>query len=99
MAVKSQPLFSLVSYNCHGINQGSPMLSQLCNVTEFNADIICLQELWLTPSNIHRIESFNQGYSFYGRSGMEDSVSCGVLKGRPFGGVGILVKKRSVSSY
>jgi len=48
--------------------------------------------MWLTPANSYKIETFSDGYTFHGKSGMETAVALFVLKGRPFGGVGILLK-------
>jgi exonuclease III len=75
----------------HGYNQGISMLQSLCDHKDLNIDCILIQEHWLTPNNLGKIKSFNN-YSFYGISAMEKAVSISVLKGRPYGGVGILIK-------
>ena len=45
------------------------------------------QELWLQERHLCQLQSL--GTSFIARSGMEDAISTGVLRGRPFGGVSI----------
>ena len=45
------------------------------------------QETWLTEKQIPQMQEL--GVQFFARSGMEQAVSAGVLKGRPFGGVSI----------
>ena len=43
------------------------------------------QELWLTEKQISGLSSL--GTQFIGRSGMEEAISSGILRGRPFGGI------------
>ena len=45
------------------------------------------QELWLTEKQLPLLHQLNA--QFIARSGMEEAVSSGVLRGRPFGGVSI----------
>ena len=45
------------------------------------------QELWLTEKQLTQLHQL--GTSFVARSGMEEAVSAGVMRGRPFGGVSI----------
>ena len=87
---------SIVTYNCHGFNQGKILLNSFCshNSSCESVDCIFLQELWLTPDNMHKIENFSEDYLFYGVSAMESTISSGVLVGRPYGGVGILIKSK-----
>ena len=84
--------YSFVSYNMHGFNQGIPLLKSMCDRNELNVDCIFIQEHWLTPSNLHRFDCFSDSYMFYGKSAMEKIVSASVLRGRPFGGVGFLLR-------
>src|SRR6478609_8651081 len=84
--------FSVATYNCHGFNQGASLLNELCDKNKFSLDCICLQELWLTPTNLSQIRHFNKAYTFYGMSAMEKQLSIGVLRGRAHGGVGVLLK-------
>lgn len=77
-----------LSYNLHGFNQGSSLLNNTCN----EVDCILIQEHWLTPANLGKIANFSKNFFFYGKSAMEVAVANSVLKGRPYGGVGILLK-------
>ena len=45
------------------------------------------QELWLADKQLHYLSSL--GVQYVARSGMEDAVSSGILRGRLFGGVSI----------
>ena len=80
---------TLVSYNMHGFNQGKPMLSELC----LNSDIICVQEHWLLPSNLNCFNEFNSHFIGFSSSAMDSVAGRGILRGRPFGGVGVLVNR------
>ena len=82
---------SLVTYNMHGFNQGVHTVRDLIN--DCKPDIFALQEHWLTPSNMYKFDDNFPGYVCAGISAMADVLKTGVLKGRPFGGVAILVNK------
>ena len=45
------------------------------------------QELWLSEQQLSSMSSI--GTQFVARSSMEDAISTGILRGRPFGGVSI----------
>ena len=45
------------------------------------------QELWLTEQQLPQLHQLEA--QFIARSGMEEAVSSGVMRGRPFGGVSI----------
>jgi len=81
------------SYNMHGFNQGKVFLNDLCNF----CDIIMLQEHWLLPHDLARINNFCNNFIGLSSSAMDHAISCGVLRGRPHGGIGILVNKRLAS--
>ena len=83
---------TIVSYNMHGFNQGSPTVRDLSLSIE--PDIFLLQEHWLTPTNLSKLEENFPQYLCIGTSAMRSSVESGVLYGRPFGGVCILVSKK-----
>ena len=87
--VNSLECLNLVSYNLHGFNQGCNMVRDLsfrCDVS-----IFLLQEHWLTPDNLCKFDSYFPQFMCVGSSAMQDVVSSGVLRGRPFGGVMTLV--------
>ena len=88
---------SFVSYNMHGFNQGQNLLSSFCNEPDANIDFILLQETWLTPTNLVKLANFDDNYTFIGVSAMEQAVSQSILTGRPWGGVGLLMKSNLLS--
>jgi len=72
------------------------MLKDMCDSLVQNIICIFIQENWLTNENLHKLNIFN-GYTFYGCSAMNEVVYKSVLQGRPFGGVGILIKSNLCS--
>ena len=89
MASSNQYLLRLCSLNLHGFNNSSVYLHDLCS---FN-DIICVQEHWLMSSQLHKFNKIHDDFTFYGCSAMDSVYSKGILRGRPFGGVGFLYRK------
>ena len=79
----------------HGYNQGALQLQELCDTLQF--DLIMLNEIWLVPVLMYKIHNFHNSYTYYGKSAMDNIVSSGLLKGRPYGGCAILVKKSLVN--
>jgi len=92
MAKQVSSLFSMSSYNLHGLNQGESLLCKLCNLANYNIDCICVQEHWLTSANLQKMSDLSKNYTFFGSSAMDSAVEKSVLRGRPYGGVGILLK-------
>ena len=82
---------SIVSYNMHGYNQGSHSVRDL--ILSAKPDVFLLQEHWLTPCNLHKFEDDFPQYLCFASSAMRKCIETGVLYGRPFGGVCVLVKK------
>ena len=78
-----------ISYNRHGYNQGCHTVRDL--VLDRKPDIFILQEHFLTPNNLCKFEENFPTYICAGSSAMNSCVESGVLRGRPFGGVMILV--------
>ena len=83
--------FSVLSYNMHGYNQGCTFLENVCGNNSYDA--IFIQEHWLSPAALDKILKFNDNYIGFGISAMESAVAKGILKGRPYGGTAILLKK------
>src|ERR1700690_657294 len=79
------------SYNLHGFNQGLSFLNYLSQ-RPIPPQFILIQESGLTPANLFKINNFSPVYSSFGISAMGSAVSKGILRGRPYGGVHILVK-------
>jgi len=86
---------NVATYNLHGLNQGSSFLEYL---SVYN-DVVFVQEHWLAPFNINQLESACPSYVCYATSAMNDVISSGVLRGRPFGGVAVLVKQKLASNF
>jgi exonuclease III len=50
----------VVSYNMHGLNQGRTGFEEI--VSKLNPDIFMVQEHWLTPSNLEKLNSLSENY-------------------------------------
>ena len=83
--------FDIISFNLHGFYSSRSYLADLCN----NPDtfIIGVQEHWLTPSNLHLLNSVHPDFACYAISSMNNKLTSGVFRGRPFGGVAFLWRK------
>ena len=84
-------VFKMVSYNLRGLNSGRGLLSTLCNDPEIA--IIAVQEHWLTPNNLHLLNTVHPEFVGFGISAMNKKLDSGIYSGRPFGGVGFLWRK------
>lgn len=84
---------NITSFNMHGFNQGAQFLIDLC----LNNDIILIQEHWLSSNDFDKI-SVSKDFVVFAASSMEDDLSRGILRGRPYGGTGILVRKNLATS-
>jgi len=82
-------MLSAVTYNLHGFNQGSLLLNELCK----RFDIIAIQELWLCDFDDYKLTIFNDLFMGFTWSAMTEKISNGILIGRPFGGIGLLVRR------
>ena len=90
MIEMSRPI-KIISYNLHGLNQGEPLLNELCS--NLLPDVVFLQEHWLSSVNLNKLHSFSVNYFCLASSAMEAAIQSGILRGRPFGGVAILFRK------
>ena len=88
-SISTQTL-TVVSYNMHGFNQGFSTVRDLC--LSIKTDIFLLQEHWLTPANLHKFDLTFPEYFTFGFSAMNSHVESGVLRGRPYGGLMIMIK-------
>ncbi len=82
---------TIMTYNMHGLNQGCELLNHVCERSIFS--FIFLQEHWLTPDFLFKLDVVAPGYTCFSVSSMESQTSAGLLRGRPFGGLAILVKE------
>jgi exonuclease III len=78
----------IISVNMHGFNQGCPAINELIGI--YKPDVFLLQEHWLTPANLCRFDIFSEYFTF-GCSAMTNRVESGLLVGRPFGDVMIMI--------
>jgi exonuclease III len=85
---------NICSYNMHGFNNGNSFLKVLCN----DNDILFVQEHWLLSQHLAKLNNINNDFIVYGVSAMDAASSRGILRGRPFGGVGVLIHK-SLSKF
>lgn len=77
-----------ISFNCKGMTQSVECLKRLCE----KADLIALQETWLKPTDLYKLEYIDDDFNHIKKSGMDKDEN---RKGRNFGGVAILWRKRS----
>ena len=80
---------SLCSYNMHGMKQGCVQLTDLCQL----CDVIFVQEHWLLSSNLDCFDTLSSDHIGIACSSMDDRCSKGILKGRPFGGLAVLIRR------
>jgi hypothetical protein len=64
--------YSMVSFNLHGLNQGSQAITYIINY--HRPSIILLQEHWLTQANLLKLDRFD-GYFAFGSSAMDSAVA------------------------
>lgn len=83
----SSPL-TFLTYNMHGYNQGIHYIKQNCS----SADVIFVQEHWLPPCDLHKLQNISDDFICFSSSAMCNVIDRGILVGRPFGGVAILVR-------
>jgi hypothetical protein len=76
------PKFKIISFNLHGLNQGELLLKYICD--EIKPDVLFIQEHWLCPDSINKLQSINSDFLVFGISAMDSIVATSILKGRPF---------------
>ena len=75
---------SVATYNIHGFSASSNYVHDCISK---HGGIWMLQEHWLSEHQLQQLDQLNVQY--VARSGMEDAISAGIYRGRPFGGVAI----------
>ena len=85
----AQSNLTISTYNLHGLNQGRCFLNTLCDMS----DVVYVQEHWLALFDLHLLYNIGDDFICYASSAMDTTISTGCLKGRPYGGVAIFVKK------
>ena len=76
--------FTIASHNLHSYKKSSTFHKQCI---DSYGGVWMAQELWLPENRLSQLTSL--GVQFVARSGMEDAVSSGIMRGRPYGGVSI----------
>jgi exonuclease III len=77
----------MISYNCRSFKRAIGGVSQLCK----NADILALQETWLLPFDVPLLGTVDVDFGWTGKSAVD--ISEGMVKGRPYGGLGLLWRR------
>ena len=67
------------------------MLQKHEGILSVSPKVFLIQEHWLTPDNLTKLDRDSDGYVQFGSSAMSNMVNFGVLRGRPFGGVSSLI--------
>ena len=75
---------TVASHNLHSFKKSSVFYKQCL---EQYGGLWLGQELWLPESRLSQLQEL--GVNYVAHSGMEDAISNGILRGRPFGGVSI----------
>ena len=86
--MEHQQVLSFATYNLHGFKQGSSYLVDLCN----NNDVVLIQEHWLAAFDLHKLDDLCNTMLCFSSSALDNAISRGHLRGRPYGGVAIYVK-------
>lgn len=82
---------NIITYNMHGFNQGAELVKSYCS--NALSDFMLLQELWLSSDSLYKLDNIAHGYSCFSVSSMDSVLENGLLRGRPFGGLAILVRE------
>ncbi len=82
----------IISYNMFGFNQGSITVTDM--IEDLSPDIFMLQEHWLTPANLSNFDIYNKKYFTFGSSAMHSAVESGMLRGRPAGGIMMMISNK-----
>ena len=77
----------IASYNCRSVKNSIQDVYNLCE----SHDIVCLQEHWLLPCDLHVLSSLHPDFNAYSHSAVD--IGSNILVGRPYGGTGVLFRK------
>ena len=59
------------SLNCHGVNNSVEYLHNFLRNNQ--GDFLCLQELWLIDSDLHKLKNIHTDHTYVETSGMDSS--------------------------
>lgn len=80
-------MVKIASYNCNSVRKNSENVKNVLNAN----DIVCLQELLLSKSDLPVLNDFNENFNHI--AFVEDRESQGINEGRPSRGVAIFWRK------
>ena len=89
LILSNMATMQVICYNMFGFNNGHSTLNDLCTT----GDIIVVEEHWLAPYHLDKLVNFHFSFAGYDWSAMCDKIQNGILSGRPFGGLGVLIRK------
>src|SRR5437867_2339720 len=78
----------VVTYNCHGLNQGTPYLKDLLLLN----DIVCIQEHWLSRKDLSKLTDLSNDFEVIASFAVDSALDSGILRGRPYGGLAIFIR-------
>ena len=80
-------MFGIITYNCYNIKSSIQDICDLCN----SNDLIFLQEIWLFQHELSLLSNISSEFEGFGTTAMD--TSNGIISGRPYGGVAVLIGK------
>ena len=80
-------MLKIITYNCHGLYSSIQGVIDLCD----RYDLIFLQEIWLFKYDLSILCNLHPLFEGFGCSAIDESN--GIIQGRPYGGLGILIRK------
>ena len=80
-------MLRIITYNCYNIKNSIQDICDLCN----SYDLIFLQEIWLFQHELPLLSNICSDFEGFGTTAMD--ISNGIMSGRPYGGVAVLVRK------
>ena len=84
----------ITTWNCRGLSTTGPYLEELAKVS----DIIVLEEHWLWPYSLHKLDSLLDGFSAFGCSDKRLAEGSSLSLNRGCGGVAILWRKHLLAT-
>ena len=80
-------MLRIITCNCYNIKSSIQDISDLCN----SYDLIFLQEIWLFQHELSLLSNISSEFEGFGTTAMD--TSNGIILGRPYGGVAVLIRK------
>ena len=80
-------MLRIITYNCYSINNSIQDICDLCK----SYDFIFLQEIWLFQHGLPLLSNICSDFKGFGTTAMD--ISNGIMSGRPYGRVAVLVRK------